>query len=239
MLKYPLIKDIVKRFLKAELNSVKYWDYESEPVILTRAFSPIEDDWEKDCYSVRINVINTDKMKPEREAGFDLLFSMSYRDKNSGKSYTKFFLAQAKKCTCEPETPYHRSLILYHRARWQSSAPLACLLLDACWYECIFMLSKTPLRGKSINKRTRSQCIKMLEYSSSSFLLILTKECGFFYVPASSVVYTPLLPSCKNVHEDVLNSIHFYYLFFKCFIGEIILDRFFENQRLSLKTIFT
>jgi len=93
--------------LFSSFEATAYYDLQvlfktlEEHVLLERIFCRLEGEYSAGDYRIRITHLTLGRSKWEREIGLDLFFSLSYRDPYRGE-FTKFFIAQAKKCKCRP-----------------------------------------------------------------------------------------------------------------------------------------
>lgn len=192
----------------SEFKAAENWEYESEPVLLARAYDQLRRrgfSWKG--YWVEFDNLVVHGTRCERRFGADLVFSYSYRSTRRGVSYTKYFVAQAKRCECR----------------------LGNLMATFCCPNMAFQLSNG--NRTNLDDKVRNQLIKMMKTSSSSYLLLITDGCGFLYVPASTAVSLPWSLSCKRLGGYAVSSVFFYTLFLSCFTGEVLWGVFMPDAR--------
>ncbi len=202
---------IVDALTSKELTSTLKWDRVSEETILAKAFDFDYYTFRVDGYEVTIDAWLTQRTGYETKYGIDLLVTMSLKDKQSGAGLTKFFIAQAKKCRCK--------LVC------RLCAAILCALLCASGrWPCPVDFCDGNLRDKA-----REQLRKMLQVTEEhSYLLILTRDHGFYYARAIDLVDVPGL-SCEKVSGRAICSPLFYFMFARCYVGEVLVDEYIRD----------
>ncbi|RLE85700.1 MAG: hypothetical protein DRJ67_08480 [Thermoprotei archaeon] len=204
---------IVDVLTSKELTSTLKWYHVSEETILAKAFNFDYYTFRIDDYEVMIDAWLTQRTGYERRYGIDLLVTMSFKDRRSGAGLTKFFIAQAKKCRCK---------------RLKPILCMCCILIPLIMLEperpCLIDFCDGNLRDEA-----KEQLKKMLRVTrQNSYLLILTKDHGFYYVRAIDLVNVLGL-SCEKVSGKAICSPLFYSIFARCLVGEALVNKYIKG----------